>query len=83
MKRHKERKLLSQLTKDVEDTTRKLTSRIAFYNDMIALHSNSIWENQKKWYSEKKQKVRQNKTTAQNTFMAKKEKCDIIRKQRP
>jgi hypothetical protein len=38
------------------------------------------YQNQKKWYGEKKAKEKQKKTTARDTFLAKKLKCDEIRK---
>jgi hypothetical protein len=72
--------MLADLTKDVESAANKLTSGAAFYNDMVALHSDSVWDTQKKWFDQKQHKEKQKKTTAKRLFFAKKEKCDEIRK---
>jgi hypothetical protein len=80
MKKNREWMMLADLTKDVETATRKLSSGAVFYNDMVALHSNSVWNNQKKWHDEKQLKEQEKKTTAKRLFFAKKEKCEKIRK---
>jgi hypothetical protein len=80
MKKNRERKMLADLTKEVEAATRKLTSGAAFYNDIVALHSDTVWDNQKKWHDEKQLKEQEKKTTAKRLFFAKKEKSDEIRK---
>jgi hypothetical protein len=80
MKRKQESYELGLLTKEIDQATRKLTSGVAFCNDMVALHSDNFWDRQNKWMNEKKTKENNKKTTAKKAFWAKKDKCDEIRK---
>jgi hypothetical protein len=47
---------------------------------MVALHSDTVWNTQKKWFDQKRSKEKQKKTTAKRLFFGKKENCDEIRK---
>jgi predicted MPP superfamily phosphohydrolase len=80
MKNKEERRKLHELTKDVEQKTRKLTSGTAFYNDIIALRGDPVWDIQQKWNEEKQNKEKQKKSAAKILFWSKKTKCDKIRK---
>jgi hypothetical protein len=80
MKRQREHQLLMYLTKQVDKATRKLTSGAAFYNDMLALHGDEVWNHQKKWRNQKNQKESSKRLAKKKLFWAKKDKCDEIRK---
>jgi hypothetical protein len=80
MQRKKEQKLLAEATKDLEQATRKLTSGVVFFNDMVALHGEGVWNHQSKWASEKKAKERNKQLAAKKAFLTKKNKCDEIQK---
>lgn len=82
MQRRKERKTLADATKVAEGETQKLTSGVAFYNDMVALNGDTVWEHpQKKWHDEKTAKERSKRNnTAKRLFQEKKVRCDNIRK---
>jgi hypothetical protein len=75
-----ERSKLAEVSKDVESKTRKLTSGSAFYNDMVALHSDNIWEHQQKWYVEKQHKEQMKQSTTKQAFLLKKIAVHDIRK---
>jgi hypothetical protein len=80
MKRKKDRLDLARVTRDVQEKTKKLTSGSAFFNDDVALNSDSIWEHQNKWFTEKEAKVQEKQNAAKKLFFDRKEKCDNIRK---
>jgi hypothetical protein len=63
-------------TKQLEN----LLLELVFCNNMVALHGDSVWEHQNKWSSEKEAKGMTKKNAAKRLFLAKKDKCDEIRK---
>jgi hypothetical protein len=69
---------LANKTRAVEEATRKLTSGTAFFNNMVALKSDSIWEHQKKWHNEKESKEKGKKAAARKLFDKKQLKCNNI-----
>jgi hypothetical protein len=72
MKKRQERKELADKTKRIEETTKKLTSGVAFFNDMVALNGDDIWEHQNKWYNEKKAKEDEKRVASRKLFYEKK-----------
>jgi hypothetical protein len=79
MRKRKERKELASKTRLIEETTRKLTSGVAFFNDMVALNGDAVWEHQNKWYNERKAKDDEKRDASRKLFNEKKMKCDNIR----
>ena len=78
MRKQKERLMLATITKNIETKTRKLTSRTAFFNDMVTRHSDGIWDHQKKWLHENVLISKEKKTNRIERFW--KKKSDEIRK---
>jgi hypothetical protein len=73
LKRQRERQQLMDLTKKLDMATRKLTSGAAFYNDMLALHGEGVWNHQTKWRNEKRYKEDGKRLAKKKLFWAKKD----------
>jgi serine/threonine protein phosphatase PrpC len=68
MRKKERRRQLANLTKDFEQRTWKLTSRTAFYNNMVALNSDGIWDHQQKWFCERDMKEKEKQAATKQAF---------------
>jgi hypothetical protein len=78
MKERSKRFELSKKTPEVEEATWKLTSGTDFFNNMVALNSDTIWEHQKRWHDEKESKANGQKAATRKLFDEKQQKSNNI-----
>jgi hypothetical protein len=72
MQKQKERKDLANKTRLIEKATRKLTSGVAIFNDMVNLNGDAVWEHQNKWYNKRKTKDDEKHVASRKLFNGKK-----------
>jgi hypothetical protein len=70
MRKKQERRQLADLIKQVDTKTRRLISRTEFFNSMITLNSDDIWQHQQKWYIERQMKETMKQSTAKQALIA-------------